>query len=348
MSRVFGEPPVGGAGTVGGARVLAVVADAGDWSLRAVGSMLGAHGFEVIPAQSPSQLLDQVERSHPHLIVLGGMFGATPAVEVLRLLRDMPGFDRATPVIVASAGMVPESERVHHLRAGAWESIGLPASSEELLLRIRRFVEARVVSDQARLQNLLDPASGFYNLKGFLRRAGEEAAEAWRARRPLAFAVFRPDAESRAVVEADPASPAALALQRQMIDVFRRLGRRSDVVGRRGTCTFLVVAPSTDEIGVKRMAERFLLEMHHLELHAGRDSPLEVTVHAGCHASGGPAAGGMDPSELLSRAAGALAWLGPEAPHGTVAVWRHGSPEDRSILEEPGEAGGEGGLALGA
>jgi DNA-binding response OmpR family regulator len=337
-------------GSERGTPVLAVVADAGDWSLRAIGSLLGAHGYEVIPVHTPSQLLDQVERSHPHLVVLGAMFGSTPATEVLRLLRDTPGFDRATPVLVASAGMVPESERIHHLRAGAWESIGLPANSEELLLRLRRFVEARVASDHARLQNLLDPASGFYNLKGFLRRAGEEAAEAWRARRPLAFAVFTPDPRTEAVLEADPADPACIALQRQMIDVFRRLGRRSDVVGRRGVSTFLVLAPSTDEIGVKRMADRFLLEMHHLVLPVDMGTPAEVAVRAGCHASGGPAAGGMDPAELLSRAAGALAWLGPDAGHGTVGVWRHGTPEDRSILDDPGDAAmpGDAGFALGA
>jgi PleD family two-component response regulator len=330
------------------APILAVVADAGDWSLRALASLLDAHGFEVLPVHSPAQLLDQVERSHPHLVVLGGMLGTMPAVEAIRLLRDMPGFDRATPVLVASAGMVPEAERIRLLRAGAWESVGLPANSEELLLRIRRFVEARVVSDQARTQNLIDLQSGFYNLKGFLRRAGEEAAEAWRARRPLAFAVFTPDAESRAVLEADPTHPSGQALQRQLIEVFRRLGRRSDVVGRRGAATFLVLAPSTDELGVRRMADRFLREMHHLVLERGDVPPLDVTVAAGCHASGGPAAGGMDPGELLSRAAGALSLLPPEAPHGEVVLWRHGFPEDRSILEDPSESGGDPGLAMQA
>ncbi len=315
----------------------AVVADAGDWALRAVSSLLGANGFEVIPAHSVAGLLEQVERSHPHLVVLGGMLGTTPAEECLRLLRAMPSFDRATPVVVASAGMVSEEERLGHLRAGAWESVGLPASSEALLLRIRRFVDARVSSDQARLQSLIDPASGFYNLKGFLRRAGEEAAEAWRARRPLAFAAFEPDPGSRDAVLGSPASPAAQLLQRQLVEVFRRLGRRSDVVGRRGPATFLVLAPATDEVGVRLMAERFLREMHHLALASTDGRERAVRMLVGCHASGGPAAGGMDPRELLSRAAGALRVVGADPGADPLGVWRHGVEEDPDILTDPDE-----------
>jgi DNA-binding response OmpR family regulator len=316
---------------------LAVVADAGDWALRAVSSLLIANGFEVIPAHSVAQLLEQVERSHPHLILIGGTLGTTPAAECLRLLRAMSSFDRATPVVVASGGMVSEQERLEHLRAGAWETVGLPASSEALILRIRRFVDARVSSDQARVQSLIDPASGFYNLKGFLRRAGEEAAEAWRARRPLAFAVFAPDPTARDAVLAAPGAPAGQLLQRQLIEVFRRLGRRSDVVGRRGPVSFLVLAPATDEVGVRLMAERFLREMHHLALATSDGPEVPVRMLAGCHASGGPAAGGMDPRELLARAAGALRVVGAEPGSDSLGIWRHGVEEDPDILADPDE-----------
>lgn len=315
----------------------AVVGEPNDWTLRALTSILGANGFAVIRARSAAELLERTRAAQPDIVLVSDSFPDLPAVDTCRVLRGMGSFNPATPVLVTTSGVTGEAMRIAHLRAGAWDTIKMPANAEELLLRVQRFVDAKVRSDAASARGMLDGSTGFYNLHGLLHRTEEEISEAWRFRRTLSCVVFGPCPD----VPGDPRLEAPEGRDRArvaegLLEVFRRMGRRSDVIGRLNPLEYIVIAPSTDEAGAVRLATRLLAELQHLTLttDAGPDDPL--AIHAGFHSPGAPAPAGLTPATLVGRATGALRRRQAEGPGSSDRPWIRWEPGDGEELDLSG------------
>ena len=276
-----------------------LVANDQEWSARSLESILVPNGYSVIRAHTGEQALERSLSSAPDLIILDAQMPDIHGFDVCRMLRDDPRISATTPIVITTSGPSGRAQRLEAYRAGAWEFLGQPLDGEALLLKLRTFVQSKLEVDALRDESLVDPATGFYNMRGLARRAREIGSEASRRHQALACVVFAPIVDSTE----DPADEAVLEeVAEQVSRVFREAGRSSDAVGRLVHGEFAVIAPTTGHDGAVRLAER----MGRTVEKAFERSAAPVTLRAGYAAVDDFGASEFDAVELLLRATTAL------------------------------------------
>ncbi len=286
-------------------RPLALVAHPQEWSARSLESVLSVGGYTVARAATGPQAVEVARRTLPDLILLDAGLPDLGGVEACRTLCGDARIGASTPIVILLRDPATREQRLAGLRAGAWECVGLPLDTEELLLKLDAYVRAKSHADAAREESLVDEASGLYNLRGLLRRIREMGGEACRHRRPLACVVFALDGG-----EADAAGRGAGARARaaqavpRLLGLFQDAARSSDVVGRLGETEFVVLAPGTDAAGALQLARRLLAAAEAVD--AERKGAPTLRLRAGCHAVADFCNAGIEPVEMLVRAAQAL------------------------------------------
>ena len=101
--------------------------------LRAVGTALGALGYQTIAAQTGTRAVARIAAEQPDLVMLDLGLPDISGLEVIRRVRT---FQPTTPIIVLSAYGDDES-KVAALDAGADDYVSKPFSIPELLARVR-------------------------------------------------------------------------------------------------------------------------------------------------------------------------------------------------------------------
>ncbi len=279
----------------GDSTAVALVASGNEWSLRSLESILGAQGIKVLRAQTAEEAFAQAEAHPVHAVLVDADVPGLPGLELCQALRGVPGVGAGTPIILLRPRPWRRDERFEALRAGAWECIGIPADSEELLLQLRTYINAKRESDSIRDAGLVDPLTGVYNTAGILRRMNELGSDAIRYSRPIGCVAFSPGG-------ADTPADAAEASAEPTIALLRKVSRSSDVIGRMGPTEFAILAPNAGPDGTLRLAARVL---------AAADSvPTNTTprldLRAGYFAVDDLRATSIPPVEILRRAAAAL------------------------------------------
>ena len=281
-----------------------LVANDQEWSARSLESILVPNGYSVIRAHTGEQALERSLSAAPDLIILDAQMPDIHGFDVCRMLRDDPRISATTPIVITTSGPSGRAQRLEAYRAGAWEFLGQPLDGEALLLKLRTFVQSKLEVDALRDESLLDPATGFYNMRGLARRAREIGSEASRRHQALACVVFAPIIDSAE----DPADEAVLEeVAEQVGRVFREAGRSSDAVGRLVHGEFAVIAPATGHDGAVRLAERM---GRTVEKAFEQRSGAPVTLRAGYSAVDDFGTSEFDAVELLLRATTALRDLG--------------------------------------
>src|SRR5437867_2162053 len=176
---------------------LALIVTDQEWSTRSIESIIAPKGYAVLRAYSGREALDRAEGAQPDVVIVDTHLPDRDGLDVCRELRDRRLVSPNTPILVTSSEHPSRAQRLAALHAGAWDSLGHPIDAEELLLKLGTFVRAKLESDHARQEGLLDPATGLYNVRGLARRAREVGAEAFRRHTALACVV----------IGVDPASP---------------------------------------------------------------------------------------------------------------------------------------------
>jgi diguanylate cyclase (GGDEF)-like protein len=285
---------------------VAVIANHQEWSARSLESILGPSGYAVLRAYSGQQVLDQMRGANPDLYLLDTSLPDMHGVELCRTLRADPHVTATTPILLTTAGPSTREQRLEGLRAGAWDFLGLPLDSEELLLRLDAYVKAKMEADSVRDEGLLDHLTGLYNIRGLLRRARELGSDASRHQRALACIVFSPElaSEQAPTTEAVAEDEDSTAMSR-LVGVFKATGRVSDAIGRLGQNEFVVLAPDTDPAGALRLAERLTTAAESGGVDV--DKPTSrVRLRAGYYAVPNFQEASIEPVEMLVRATMAL------------------------------------------
>ena len=109
-------------------------------ALRMLTLTLEIEGYEVVTAASGQEAIRQAVKERPDLIVLDVMMPQMDGYEVSRRLRRMPDFAQI-PIIFLSARSQVE-DTVQGLRAGGNDYITKPVSPQELVARIRAFLDS--------------------------------------------------------------------------------------------------------------------------------------------------------------------------------------------------------------
>lgn len=260
--------------------------------LRTLHPFFTAAGFDVATATDEPSLVDLAQTRHPHVIMFDvGL--APPGYGLARTLRTDPALSPATPIILTGPGRPTRSQQLEAWHAGAWDVCQEPLELDELLARLRLFVDARVELDRISSECLVDRTTGLYNPEGLARRAAELAALVTRHGLALSCAVFQPTAK------VSPAASERLAL------AVRRAGRMSDAIGRTGQSEFAVFAAGTTTWSaarlVRRMTDSVTREFSTLE---ADPAAKKLSLRSGYSAA--QARHKISPTTLLSKARGVL------------------------------------------
>ncbi len=89
-------------------------------------------GFEVLVAYDSPMALRQLQRNHPHLLVLDISLGADNGFDLIKHIRR----DSRIPIIVLS-GQGREEDKIRGLELGADDYVSKPFGHGELLARVR-------------------------------------------------------------------------------------------------------------------------------------------------------------------------------------------------------------------
>src|SRR5687768_10467938 len=291
---------------------LVLIANDQEWSARSLESILGPNGYSVVRAYTGQQALERARTAQPDLIILDAQMPDMHGFEVCRVLRSDPRFSATTPIVITTSGPSGRTQRLEAYRAGAWEFLGQPLDGEALLLKLGTFLESKREVDALREENLLDPGSGLYNMRGLSRRAREIGAEAFRRRDPVACVVFAPDIDE---VEEEAPGDEAHRMSDQVALLFRQAGRASDAIGRLGLAEYGVIAPATGPEAAVRMVRRLggAIESSPIPVRGGEKT---LKLRAGYCAVPDFAESSVDAVELLLRATTALRDLKREGQKG--------------------------------
>jgi diguanylate cyclase (GGDEF)-like protein len=291
---------------------LVLIANDQEWSARSLESILGPNGYAVVRAYTGQQALERARTSQPDLIILDAQMPDMHGFEVCRALRGDPRFSATTPIVITTSGPSGRTQRLEAYRAGAWEFLGQPLDGEALLLKLNTFLQSKREVDGLREENLLDPGTGLYNMRGLSRRAREIGAEAFRRRDPVACVVFAPDIEAS---EEEAPEEEARRMSDQVALLFRQAGRASDAIGRLGMAEYGVIAPATGPEAAVRLARRLggAVESSPIPIRGGERT---LRLRAGYCAVPDFAESSVDAVELLLRATTALRDLKREGTAG--------------------------------
>ena len=300
---------------------LILIANDYEWWGRSLETILTPRGYAVIRAFTGAQALHTARTSQLDAVILEARLPGVSGIALCRSLREDGIVGKSTPIIITSSGRMTHDEVVAALSAGAWAVCHYPLDGEMLALHLETFVAAKREADRAREESLVDSTTGFYSMRGLVRRGREIAAEALRGHSPLACVAVAPadlPADTERRERSGDAAPRATALLGQAL---LRSVRASDVVGHLGRGEFAIIARNTDSEGAERLTNRM-----RATLAAGpgvSDVPApDFAIRANYFAVADYAEAALDPVEMLERASLGL----------------HGAPAMRNSIAPSSEA----------
>ncbi len=279
-----------------------LIVDDQEWSSRSLESVLPGNEYRVILVHTAHDALAATKAQLPDLLFINDLLPNDDGVKLCRSLRADPEFGKVRPILIISPERPTRDRRLTALRAGAWEVISHPIDAEELLLRIRAYLEASFELDRLRKQCMVDYLTGLYNVRGLEQRAKEITSVARREGQAIACVVLAPIFEFDRDLSAKSQAPISGTAAR-CGTALKSAGRTSDAVGRLGPLEFAVLAPSTDKDGAVLLAER-LAEALRSSLEAEQLTSFDV--RAGFEAVANAGETTMALSDLLVHATLAL------------------------------------------
>jgi len=260
-------------------------------------------GYAVLRERTARHARERARAAQPDLILTAADLPDMSGIELCRALCTDAQIPSSTPVFIALPESESREQRLAALRAGAWECITPPHDPDEILLKANAYVRAKRAADRMRIEGLIDAQTGLYNRQGLARRARELASQAVRDHGALTCLVLALDLEIGGPAALDDSATGALT---RGVHLLQAAARRSDVIGRLGTAEFAVLAPGTDAIGARRLAERLAGSLEIGTTDARALGLPGVRVRCGYEAVANMAYAPIEPSELLMRAAAAL------------------------------------------
>lgn len=269
---------------------------------RSIESILRPKGHVILKAYTGKQALELVQRVSPDAVLVDLNLPDTNGIDLVRELRSASTVQPMTPILMLTSDSVDRKERLAALEAGAWDVLTHPVDPNELAVRMETFVRAKQAADRLRDEGLTDPGTGFYNVRGIVRRAQELGADAVRFHRPLTCIAFGPHPFGD---DAKSAEAFGEAVGKGVASALRSVTRVSDTIGRLGPGEFIVVAPGTDGEGAVRLADRVFEAVEGAASSGALGAEQSRLIRAGffsTHGGDEP----TTPDELLFRATSAL------------------------------------------
>ena len=221
---------------------------------------LAMAGYPVVQAGSVDDVVEELHRAHPDVVVVSDALDARPVADLLALITiESEGVD--VPVITLSDD--PGSRRlVECLAEGARDHVRRAAGAEELIARVGAVIRTDDQLERLRQRNAeleflgaVDPLTGMANQRGLEEELERLAAGA--ARHHVAASVVM----ARATLPSADGSPRARAgredaLRRELAYLVAAVRRTDDFAGVWDRRTFVVLLPLTPLHGARSFADR--------------------------------------------------------------------------------------------
>ena len=275
---------------------IVLIVDDQEWTLRSLETFLAPSGFAVMRAFTGAKGFERAIAHQPDIIVIDADLPDMTGPQLCKQLREDTRCGRGVPILISSSERLSRQQRLDAFTTGAWDVITVPLDSEELVLRLMSFAEARFEAMRIRQEGLLDESTGLYNPTGLERRAREMKSWAYRESDALGCIVFAP------INTLDGDSPDFAEVIRHTADIVKKTARISDVIGRIGQDQFAIFAPSTNAEGIVRLAER-LAQAIKDDAQVAHDQPV---LRAGYDAVTNVRTAPGEATELLARAGNAF------------------------------------------
>jgi DNA-binding response OmpR family regulator len=280
-----------------------VFASSDEWMGRSIGSVFEDRGFSVVRAASGTLALNLARRTRPDVVLLDDAPGGLDAVSVCRALRDDPFFDPSTPIIITSSAHLGSSTRTDAYEAGAWEYCSQPVDIEQLLLKIRTFLRARLELNHARAQRCIDATTGLYTMYGMEQVAYQLRARAARERESVTCLAIGLAGGAEESADGGDVRDGEEHIA-DVANICQLYSRKSDFIGRAGPSRIAILAPDTGASGARAMVAR---------LQRGLDDASRTGVidgarrlRAGYYCVADAAGAKLEPANMIGRAATAL------------------------------------------
>ncbi len=287
-------------------------------SRRVLERFLVKWGFDVVVASNGSEAWQVLQKDDsPRIAVLDWMMPELEGTEVCEMVRKLA--DRPYVYILLLSARSQKQDILEGLKAGADDYLTKPFDMEEL--RARLYVGKRIIELQdnliaaretLRFQATHDALTRLANRGEVFEVLRREMARQRREKNPLGIALA--DLDHFKSINDTYGHAAGDAVLQEAARRMTASVRAYDTVGRYGGEEFLIIVPSSDELGTVALAERIRVAISSHPMEAGT-TLADVTMSLGVAANTG-----QNPvdAEALLRAADAALYRAKE--HGRNRV----------------------------
>jgi two-component system cell cycle response regulator len=283
-----------------------VVASGNEYTVRAIDIALKQANYSVIIAQDGLEAVDLALDRLPNAVFLGLELGGMEGLDAARALRALDPTEHVPIIFLAENA--DEAKKIRAARLPLTECLTPPYDLVDVQARAaaalrtgQRIVELREHATETPLLAITDPLTRLYNRRYLLHRLAYESARSVRYKVPLG--VLLVDVDNLGEINAKYGVLQGDAVLIEVGQLLKTITRAADVVGRADTQDFMILAPHTEEVGARVMAERIVKTISEHHFVAGKlNLPVTVSVGLAC-------ALGSDLTEnlaLVGRAEGAL------------------------------------------
>lgn len=290
-----------------------LVAEDDPVSRRLLQAFLARWGYEVTITEDGAEALRVLQRDDaPRLAVLDWMMPKLEGTQVCQRLRQHTG--KPYVYILLLTARAQKKDLLLGLDAGVDDYLAKPFDAQELRARLR--VGERILALQdsllaaqeaLRYQATHDPLSGLRNRGEILEILHRELSRS--SREGTSLGVILADIDHFKKINDTFGHLVGDAVLKEIAHRMSSAVRVYDSVGRYGGEEFLIVVPSSDELGALSQAERVRSAVSDRPVGNSGD-PISVTLSLGVVVGGSPPTAGsgivLDPQKLLSAADAAL------------------------------------------
>ncbi|MFH1790498.1 MAG: diguanylate cyclase [Candidatus Omnitrophota bacterium] len=214
--------------------------------------ILLSEGYSVVMAGDGREAVEKFKKSSPDLVILDMKMPRFSGIQALTKIKKFLG-ERYIPVIFLTASARID-DKLKALGGGAVDYLAKPVSPQELLARIRNFLDIKASHDRLKEASVFDWMTGCLNKEHFLKKASEELAKAVRNKTPLSF-IFM-DIDNFKDINDSIGHMAGDAVITEFGRRLQKIIRRIDMTGRFGGDEFMVMLPHKGAKDAAVVAER--------------------------------------------------------------------------------------------
>ena len=216
-------------------------------------TVLVAEGYRIVTAANGNDAVELFKKELPDLMLLDISMPGMTGFEVMEKVNSFLGKDSYVPVIFLTASITIDN-KLRALHGGAVDYLNKPIAGDELIARIRNFLELKAKHDQLRDEATFDWMTGTLNKSYFLKEADKELEKSVSNSIALTFLLM--DIDNFKEVNDTLGHLAGDRVIREFAERLKKVLRKFDIIGRFGGDEFMVMLPCQDGRQAVKIIER--------------------------------------------------------------------------------------------